>query len=398
MKLKVKISLLFKLYIFLNIYKPILGLFTGKSLITAFSLLILIFIFAYSLLRRYSSKYSVSYLNAYIILLIFVLFFHFFYSLLFGEATIMVTVFSSLMQLLTPLLFVFIIRTLDTTIINDLASYLQRILVPVIIFALIELMLPLSIRTAMYMFYSKLSTGDAQLDVAYYLGDSAFTGLRLGSLFFEPLTFGFVSSFLVIYKITWKKKQVFLSFITNIFSLGKLPVFTTFFALLSKFFGKLSIFYYFLGCLVVAGYFIINGVSIIQNNPSMANHLIGLSSGIVNGLEKPLAGHGLGSAGYVALLTYIQSNTTGPFYRDTEFMNGNESGVGIMLYQLGFIISVLYLLFIFFVFLDVYKDRSRIMAGCVLSYLIALFLSESVLGITVLSTLIIFSYAKFERK
>jgi len=302
------------------------------------------------------------------------------------------------MQLLTPLLFVFVIKSLDTGIINDLARYLQRILIPVIAFAIIELMLPLSIRTSMYMFYSKLSTGDAQLDVAYYLGDSAFTGLRLGSLFFEPLTFGFVSSFLVVYKVAWKKKQIIIPFIANIFSLGKLPVFTTFFSIFSKIFGRISFLYYLLGCVVVAAYFVVNGVSIIQNNPSMANHLIGLSSGIVNGLEKPFAGHGLGSAGYVSLLTYIQSDTTGPFYRETEFMNGNESGVGIMVYQFGFIITLLYLLFILFVFLDVYRNRSRIMAGCVLAYMIALFLSESVLGITVLSTLIIFSYAKFEKK
>lgn len=396
--IKLKISTILKVYIFLNIYKALLGIIVPKAIITGLSLVLLLGVFFFILIKELRPSSKVGFIDCFIYLLLLVLFGHLFYSAFFGESTMFIATFSAFMQLTTPLVVIYIIRKLPVFITNNLASFLVKIISPMIVVGFIEFLLPIGLRTRIYTFYSLITSGSADLDVAYYLGDTSFGGLRLGSLFFEPLTFGFVSSFYVVFLVSKHYKRWFFPLFVNLMTLGKLPVFSTIISFGSKFLRPLSLFYYITAGLVVLAYFVINAQNILLNNPSMANHIIGLAAGIGNGLEKPLLGHGLGTSGYLIYMIYAKADVIGPFYRETEFMNGNESGVGVLFYQLGAILTCMYVFFIIRIFFEVHKKHSRIMAGCVFAYLISLFLSESILGVTVVSTLFIFSYATFPRK
>ena len=72
-------------------------------------------------------------------------------------------------------------------------------------------------------------------------------------------------------------------------------------------------------------------------------------------------------------------------------MNGNESAVGSISYQLGFIFLLLFLVFFIVYFIRLVKAKQIMMASGVIGFILSLFLSESVLSITVVSVLLIFS-------
>jgi high-affinity Fe2+/Pb2+ permease len=72
-------------------------------------------------------------------------------------------------------------------------------------------------------------------------------------------------------------------------------------------------------------------------------------------------------------------------------MNGNESAVGSIAYQTGYLLLILFLFFFIRYFIRLVKTRQIMMASGVVGYMLSLFLSESVLSITVVSVLLIFS-------
>jgi|GEM_PF-5025058 len=384
-------TLLLKIFLFINVYKAIVGIFTGKGILTGISLLIVLLVFfdkIYSL-----SKNKMDKLSWFTVFLFCMLTLHLIYSIIFGESTLLIATISAYFQLITPLMLLFIVKNISESILNEIVDFLVKILWPMIIFAIIEFLTPVDIRMKLLSYHSVLTGGDGSIDVAYYLGDTQYNGLRLGSLFFEPLTFAFVSCFMFVSLFSSRKKKFLYPMITNFLALGKLPLFTGIISLFNKIINtRLSKIYYFFSVFFVGIYFAINAVNILQTSPSMANHLLGLGLGFFSALEKPILGHGLGTGGFVSISIYHENGITGPFYNESPSFNGNESTVGIMLYQLGFIITFLYLILIISLFNDIHDKKSKVKAGLVIGYLVSSFLSESVLGITVVSVMLFFLY------
>ena len=386
-----------KVYLFLNLYKPLIGLVSGREIITAFSIVIsLALFFLFLAIDVASTRIRKKKLLSFCILLIFSI--HLIYSMVVLRSADVYPSLVSFFQSSTPMLFLFVLESLDDEMIRNLTRYLLMCLWPFVIFGFIEFLLPIGLRTQIYMSYSRLVTGESNIDVAYYLGDTEYGGLRLGSLFFEPLTFAFVSTFLTIYLFSRKQKAGYVTLIVNILSLGKLPIATTLISLGSNILRRIYRWYYVFVTIIIALmliYFMKNAEEIAVQNPSLGSHMLGLAYGLINSLESPLAGHGFGTAGYVSYVYYQKINKDGPFIEGFGgLMNGNESAVGSIAYQLGFILLLLFLSFFVVYFLRLVKAKQIMMASVVLGYLLSLFLSESVLSITVISVFLIFSKAQ----
>jgi hypothetical protein len=391
---RINLVWLLEIYVFLNLYKPILGIVLAREILTALSIFISICLFGLYLtgdllLARIQKKKFFS-------LLLLTLFgMHLLYSIIVLRAADVYPSLVSFFQIITPMLFLFVLDSLDKRNLDQLVRFVLKCLVPFIVFGFIEFLLPLDIRKQLYMGFSQIVTGEKKIDVAYYLGDTDYGGLRLGSLFFEPLTFAFVTTFLTIYLFSKKSKAWWGSFLTNILSLGKLPIATTIISMSSYLFKRMYLLYYLLIIAVISSvlvYFVSHAEEIAVENPSLGSHMLGLAYGLINAQEAPLIGHGFGTAGYVSLVYYKKINEEGPFKRDlTGLMNGNESAVGSIAYQTGYLLLFLFLFFFIRYFLRLVKKRQIMMASGVVGYIMSLFLSESVLSITVVSVLLILS-------
>jgi hypothetical protein len=382
------------IYIFLNLYKPLIGIIFGRESITAISIVISISLCLFYFLKDLT-KYQIGKKKALSFLTLFLLTLHLLFSMVFIHGANFYPALVSYFQIVTPMIILFILESLEPHMVSQLSRFLVVSLIPFIVFAFIEILLPISLRIQLYMGFSRLVTGESQIDVAYYLGDTAYGGLRLGSLFFEPLTFAFVSTFLTIYLFSKKKKFAFPTLLTNVLSLGKLPIATTFIAIGAALFKRLYRLYYvfvFALIIIVLVYFIRNAEEIAIDSPSLGSHMVGLAYGLINTFEAPFMGHGFGTAGYLSFVYYKKMNEEGPFTKGIGgLMNGNESAVGSISYQLGYFFLLLFLLFFIVYFIRLVKARQHMMASGVIGFLLSLFLSESVLSITVVSVLLIFS-------
>ncbi|PZR25745.1 MAG: hypothetical protein DI535_16930 [Citrobacter freundii] len=392
--------LLLKIYLFLNLYKALVGVLIGREILTALSIVISIGLMAYFL--------TIDFLNGRIrktklvSFLTFGLFtFHLLYSILILRASDVYPSLVSYFQISMPMVLLFVLDSLDKGALDNIARFLVRCLVPFMIFGLIEFLLPIDFRKALYMEFSFIVRGERAIDVAYYLGDTDYQGLRLGSLFFEPLTFAFVSAFLTIFLFS-KRESVkgIYSLVINILSLGKLPIATTLISLASKFFKSVYRLYYtFIFVAIITGviYLARNAEKIAVENPSMGSHMVGLYFGLKNGLENPILGHGFGTAGYLSYLYYDSKKEEGPFRGLNGKMNGNESAIGVITYQLGYVLLFLFMFFFISYFKRLIKGRQFLMASGIVGYMLSLFLSESVLSVTVVSVALIFSKSLMAR-
>lgn len=267
----------------------------------------------------------------------------------------------------------------------EVLKLFRKLMIVFSVLGFVEFFIPTSIKAFAFSGYNKLVYGDFTIPVAYYLGDSSLSVLRIGSLFFEPVTFSFLTGLFFLYLLEHDEKKWFTLFVlvVHLMTMGKLALFCTFTALLFKYSHRYS---YFLLCLIpltVATYFVLSYSHIDVNMPSMANHVNGLISGFKGSLNNPFVGNGIGTSGFLVATASIDQLVS-PFSSGTFIENGNESAIGILLFQFGFIFTLLFIGIFIIQMHSASKIKNYLYMGYTLGVIISLFFTESILGIVVI--------------
>ncbi len=290
----------------------------------------------------------------------------------------------SVLQILVLLFSIRIVSKLSSNQLNKIEPYLKKILFSTIILGFIEFFIPNQIKYLLLSYYNLYVVGNFSIPVAYYLGDSDISVLRIGSIFFEPLTFSFISGLFFLYLFERKEHWSIIIFalIVHLMTMGKLPIFCT---MLSILFFVLRRFSYSMVVLVpifVFLFFIFVFNDRSESMPSMANHVNGLFYGLIGASNSPILGNGIGTAGF--LIAIASANIyPNPFAGNNPIFNGNESAVGILSFQYGIVFIIFFILVIFLSILRNIKIKNYLFAGYTLGVLIAFFLTESILGVVV---------------
>lgn len=234
-----------------------------------------------------------------------------------------------------------------------------------------------------------------------------FLGLerkRLGSIFFEPITFGMVSSIILCNEIFGKKEKksylyLFALAINIILSGAKSAML---FLVIVYYFNKMSYWRAILATLMTISIILyaaspmsaIEAVELTYGVESITNHILGLIFGILNSLDSPVYGHGIGTAGYLVYLASKQGGNYDPFRNEYKIFspleNGNESGVGVLFYENGFILCSVLVAAVFYYARIWHKKGNRLGSGMLASYFSFALLSESSLSASILVVLIYF--------
>ena len=175
-------------------------------------------------------------------------------------------------------------------------------------------------------------------------------GLRLGSIYGSPLTFAYSCIFLLTYYVCrGGQLSVYITAIMAVLTQVKTAMVGQAIVIMSRWirlYYKLVYLSVALMALSVALLFNPYDLLDIKQSSSFkstSNHLVGLSSGIRAAFDNPLIGKGLGQSGYVV---YLESKNLAinPFLDKSEFLNGNESVIGVVAYQMGLIALFLHFL------------------------------------------------------
>lgn len=284
---------------------------------------------------------------------------------------------------------------------------LKKIIFIYIVFGMVEVFIPVSIKTSIISWFvlSKSGMEETSLNM-YYFKEFGMETMRLGSVAFEPITFGMISALgiYILLKEKSSKAKLFLYLIVNFLTFAKSGIVTTIMLYLSKLFKKyfLPLIILFITMLFIIFVYLFGSIVIeliqsdksyeyirvfIVNFATVGNHIIGLVMGLVSAVEAPLLGHGLGTAGFVISNEAIKLGLEGP-----TILNGNESTIGTLAYQIGYTGLVL-LLMIFYKFFDLFrKMKDFISLGIIVGFFIFMLLSESSFAMAII-TLFIFSIA-----
>lgn len=130
----------------------------------------------------------------------------------------------------------------------------------------------------------------------------------------------------------------------------------------------------------------------IEGFESIGNHLIGLYYGTLAGYEKILFGNGIGTAGYNVYLEALRRNEVGPFESLDDFSvlkNGNESALGIIFYQFGFLNALVALVPILLLPVrNALKIRDHTSVGYFFSLCVVSALTESILSVVIMTMIL----------
>ena len=259
----------------------------------------------------------------------------------------------------------------------------------VILLSLIERFVPLSylVKIVNMMSDSKQLTGSVGASVlpsSYMFAEASFPIQRAGSIFLEPLTFSLFAGLITVsyYDFLYfagpldRRKEAKYKFVY--ISLTVLCFVKSGVILMSSLLAKHKFFLILFGFSVLV-LFAVN-INSIENLESILVHVNGLINGLASGFEKPFLGHGAGTAGF---LSYNILSNQGELYNyfDSSNMsrNGNESLIGIISYQYGYVYLTFYLLS--FVYLS-YQTRKNLkyFPSLVIIVLVVSLFTESVLS------------------
>lgn len=401
--MKLSIPRLFQFILLIVIYKFVLSLLIPKVFITVTITLLLGSIFIYMLItvivkEFITNKFRV--INVFIYCLFILLIIYTVITFIFPPNGVLPEFIGiSFTQLMFPLLFLFIVNNISLISLKAIVKKLFYLLIPIVIFSIFEILLPRNIKKQILSCLFFKLEGTLAIPTSY---DFDYFGLmRVGSLFFEPLTLSFVTLFLLGYLVNnykiYKKGRVYLiiTALANLFSFGKSALFAVSLSIMSIFTRKKSGFLYIGIVIFIIFYFVKNGKEIASTNANFNQHYLGLITGIEGALLKPF-GNGVGSAGYLIFLKCDAYKIEGPFFNKSN--NGNESTIGILLYQLGWLYTALFLSLLFFIFNSIYISNKYFTAGTVIGFIIALFFSESLMSIVVIATFSTFIIYEFRQK
>lgn len=256
-----------------------------------------------------------------------------------------------------------------------------------VFFSFVELLLPKDFIFSLGGYFLTLKTGIETVQNAYFVRDFILpvNVFRTGSILFEPVTYS-ILCLLSFGLFSRFRLAVFLSLLTT---LGKSAIFGYLIALIIDFFPRWRILFVSM-FLVLFVLLILNLENILNVIPhtSMGLHVIGLINGLLSLNGNILFGNGLGSAGYGA---YLEAKNLGllSVYFDTDVAagvsNGNESFIGILMFQLGLIPFILYLFPFVYGLIYFFKSKKKMLFSLLSAFFLISFLTETVSSILLLS-------------
>ena len=180
--------------------------------------------------------------------------------------------------------------------------------------------------------------------------------------------------------------MLFLSLMSTV---GKSAIIGFFIALFVEYFPRIRkivviTFLFFLA------FFIIN-IDVLEKNippTSIGLHLLGLINGLQSLSENIFIGNGLGSAGYGAYLEAKSSGVLNEYFDESitaGVSNGNESYIGILMFQLGLIPFILYIFPFIYGLRHIFTKKVKLSFGLLFSFLLISFFTETVSSMLLLS-------------
>jgi hypothetical protein len=306
-------------------------------------------------------------------------------------------VFRNFLQIFFIYFWIFISFCISNILLDKILGFIKTFFYIGLYISLIEFIMPISIKEVIISSVYGIGTVPA----SYFSREIAFFPFRLGSFYFEPLTFSFTLLFLICCYTNAKTKNNTLIYITMILSQIKTAILGGFLILIAKnrriinIIGLLSFAFVIFICFSFDGWFFYYAF----NNTvfkSAANHLAGLVFGIQEAFQN-LFGNGLGLSGYLTALDAKNYPALSSLYSITPLETGNESTIGVIGYQLGGFFLVLHLiLFVKIYFFHLKNKNYRIASFTLLIMLFQLF-SESALTLLI-SFCSAFLFAKSSNK
>lgn len=383
---KLEKNILF-LFIIILIYKNLILFFSNTiltSILLAVFFAILLVIRLVLFIKKFSTPKKVINFNNYLIFLIFFLLISFIISIR-NSFIDLSDVIVSFRQFFLPLILVFIV--MNNEYIDKLfLKKLFFISLPIFIFSIIEIFLPIGIIKTIYHSYMT-SQGISNIPFetsAYFFYDFNIIYKRLGSIFFEPLTFGIFAAYIYIIGLylEFNKFSNFIILTTGFISLVK----SFYILFLCKLvISNKNMYYLFLIGLFFALLLLVLFSYNLSNEElkiiffTLGNHIYGLISGLLNGIDYPFIGHGLGTAGYLNAINHDEYyyKHINYLFKDNFDGIGNESGLGIMIYQLGYIFTIVFLLFKFSIIKMLIEMNEYKVVSIFVGNIIVFILSES---------------------
>ncbi|MEY8200435.1 MAG: hypothetical protein RPS47_14445 [Colwellia sp.] len=235
------------------------------------------------------------------------------------------------------------------------------------------------------------------LPVAYISRDIGVgeLSMRLGSFFLSPLTFTYSCvALLTILSVERERLNILVTFIT-VLSKVKTGWLGVFLMILKNRLPMVAGWFFLLlvGGILILPLFI-SGVDLLLIPSdtllkSFSNHLVGLVSGVASAYDNVWFGEGLGRSGYVIFKQVVDGYAFSPFLGLSPYLNGNESTLGVISFQLGFIFLLLHISIFYFYLLSL--KNSGLSGGMAFLFFLFVFqaLSESSLTIFISLTSVI---------
>jgi hypothetical protein len=270
----------------------------------------------------------------------------------------------------------------------------------IVVFGLLEFFLPFTVReqALSYLFNGSIPVAYISRDISLF----SEMNYRIGSIILSPLTFSF--SCVALLALNPQESRVLIHryfiYLICILTQVKTSLLGLVLLLFKKQIGKFSYLAFFtlvFSAFLFSYWFTPEEVyltSVDSSLKSISNHLIGLTAGLRGSLSNYFTGHGLGKSGFLIYLEVKESSTVSPFKDSLPGMNGNESSIGVIGYQLGLFFLCLHF-YLYFTFIKVMRDsRSHLAISFCFFFIAFQMLSESALTmfISILSALI---FAKF---
>jgi hypothetical protein len=235
-----------------------------------------------------------------------------------------------------------------------------------------------------------VDTVQRELPLSYFFIEMGFPIRRVGSIFMEPLTFGLFASLWAVsytalcsYQVNGRKQT---SIMGSAYFIGTALSFikSGYVLLVAALIKKRLVLCVFITVIVVLG---VKFASEIDKKPgielsSMLMHVNGLTNGLANGLEHPFLGHGCGTAGFLTWVALKKSGEAAKYFDlSNPTRNGNESLLGIIAYQYGYIYLTLYLVSILYIVVKFLRLQGFHIAVLLFLIIIVSAFTESVLCI-----------------
>ena len=240
-----------------------------------------------------------------------------------------------------------------------------------------------------------VGTEAAGLPISYYMMEFGGRVLRVGSIFFEPVTFGLFAALMTVAAfelarvqgLAPKWKKIRLLFVgCTLLAWVKSGVIIVLLDLLGR--DRRVRLLALVGLLLTIVLLPMGFLSSSIDWSDAVYHFAGLVQGLQNAGENPFLGHGLGTAGFQAFNLLSDKGTVGQYFDVANpYRNGNESMIGVIAYQFGYPYLVLFVILNVSLALSL-RHRSRAASVLVLSVFLISFFTESVM-----STIFQFTYA-----